>query len=667
MAGAERQVYKMNEDFEKDLHTDTDPGSGQMGSAVDAQGVVDTTAEVVREERTEESPAAGTGYSYTYENYEQNHSGQDSYGSYGQSGAQYRSTGSAGGGYTNGSDGYNRYGQNGAGEDNTASGQSSAEGKGYYQYNASDHDYYKNENYSSSTGSRDGGRSGGNGGHGGKGKIALAIVLAVIFGVCAVAGVWGVRHYLGSSTAAASDSVADAAENNDSSITGEEEQQDAAAQDSESVSDAAQDNESASDAAQEANNVTTTTTTDDDALSEADAEAAANEAGLIISNSETADTEITRVVEKVMPSIVSVYNNYTEEVQSFYGQTYTQEGESTGSGIIIGKTEDELLIVTNNHVVEDADELSVQFIDEESAEAEIKGTDSSNDLAVIAVQLDSMKDSTLNSISVATLGNSDNIKIGEDAIAIGNALGYGQSVTTGIVSAVNREISDDEIAGTFIQTDAAINPGNSGGALVNINGEVIGINSSKIGGDTVEGMGFAIPISRAIPIIEELMTQETKTKVDEADQGTIGISGVSVTSSVASAYNMPEGVYVAEILEGGGAANSDLQQGDIITAINGTTISSMEDLKKQLQYYEAGTTVTLTIERADGNGSYTEQSIAVTLGTQESIQSTASSDENESSGSRNGNGSGRQIPGSNYGDQQESEQSSGTGSFPFGF
>ena len=333
-----------------------------------------------------------------------------------------------------------------------------------------------------------------------------------------------------------------------------------------------------------------------------------------------------------MPSIVSVYNDFTEEVQTFYGQTFTRQGESTGSGIIIGKTDSELLIVTNNHVVEGADHLRVLFIDQETCDAEIKGTDPSNDLAVIAVPLDSIKTTTQGQINVATLGNSDNLKIGEDVIAIGNALGYGQSVTTGIVSANNREISDETITGTFIQTDAAINPGNSGGALVNINGNVIGINSNKIGGDTVEGMGFAIPISRAIPIIEDLMSRETLSKVDEAEQGTIGISGATVTSDVSKAYNMPVGVYVAQIIENGGAAGSDLQEGDIITAINGQTISSMEELQKMLQYYKAGTEVTLTVQRQNGKGSYEEAQIKVTLGTRASIENLPAEDQQDQSG-----------------------------------
>ena len=340
--------------------------------------------------------------------------------------------------------------------------------------------------------------------------------------------------------------------------------------------------------------------------------------------------------------------------------------------------------MTNNHVVEGADNLRVLFIDQETCNAEIKGTDPSNDLAVIAVPLESIKDTTQGQIKVATLGNSDNLKIGEDVIAIGNALGYGQSVTTGIVSANNREISDETITGTFIQTDAAINPGNSGGALVNINGNVIGINSSKIGGDTVEGMGFAIPITRAIPIIEELMNRETLSKVDEAEQGTIGISGATVTSDVSKAYNMPVGVYVAQILENGGAAtsNSDLREGDIITAINGQSISSMEELQKMLQYYKAGTEVTLTVQRQDGQGSYAEAEVKVTLGTRASIEN---QQQNDQQNGQQQNGQQEQVdpnmPGQNGNNGQDSQngynEQSGEGQgsynpfeqfgFPFGY
>ena len=510
----------------------------------------------------------------------------------------------------------------------------SATGNGNYRYENSNHEYYQGDNYGSSVG-------GGSGsGSGGRGKGFLAVVLAIVFGVCVGAGFWGVHRYLGKSDGAAETAITDSADKNESAITGERNEKDdrQAAADNGGNEQQTQPSGKESQAQQADNNAAAQQQEDNDAAAQqqADNDAAAkqqsesstagtetfeNEAGLIIADAATPDTNLTKVVDQVMPSIVSVYNDFTEEVQNFYGQTFTRQGESTGSGIIIGKTDTELLIVTNNHVVEGADNLRVLFIDQETCDAELKGTNPSNDLAVIAVPLDNLKDTTQSMIKVATLGNSDNLKIGEDVIAIGNALGYGQSVTTGIVSAINREISDETITGTFIQTDAAINPGNSGGALVNINGHVIGINSSKIGGSTVEGMGFAIPISRAIPIIEELMNRDTLTKVDESERGTIGISGATVTSDVSKAYNMPIGVYVSQILENGGAAGSDLREGDIITALNGQEITSMEDLQKQLAYYKAGTEVTLTVQRQDGNGSYAETSVKVTLGTRESIQS----------------------------------------------
>ena len=336
----------------------------------------------------------------------------------------------------------------------------------------------------------------------------------------------------------------------------------------------------------------------------------------VTGNSTVPSTQISEVAEFVMPSIVSVYNNYIAE-QYYFGHTYQQSAVSTGSGIIIAATDSELLIATNNHVVEGSESLKVRFVDETEAEANLKGTDAANDLAVIAVSMDSLSQETRDAITVATLGSSETLKVGQDAIAIGNALGYGQSVTRGIISAVNRQINtEDGITGTFIQTDAAINPGNSGGALVNINGEVIGINSSKIGGSTVEGMGFAIPISEAMPIIENLMNRQTRMKGAADSQGTLGISGTTVNEETQRYYGMPGGVYVAQILEGGAAEESDLQKGDIITSIDDTEVTSMDALKKQLEYYEAGTTVTLTVMRMQENGEYKQTQIDLTLGTQ---------------------------------------------------
>ncbi|HAP73374.1 MAG TPA: serine protease [Lachnospiraceae bacterium] len=364
-----------------------------------------------------------------------------------------------------------------------------------------------------------------------------------------------------------------------------------------------------------------------------------------MNDSQAVVTDVSKVVDKVMPSMVSVYNNFTQTRQDFFGQTYSQQSQATGSGIIIGKTDTELLIVTNNHVVADADSLQVQFQDENTADASIKGTDETNDLAVIAVKLSDIKDDTMSKISIATLGNSDNLVLGEPVVAIGNALGYGQSVTTGVVSALNREITqENNETGTFIQTDAAINPGNSGGALVDLNGNVIGINSSKIGGSTVEGMGYAIPISKAEPIIESLMNQTTKEKVSEDKQGYLGISGVSVTSQVSSAYNMPQGVYVAKVISGTGAADSDLKKGDIITAIEGSTVQSLEQLQKQLTYYEAGSTVTITVKRASANGEYKEQEIKIKLTDKKTMEAASESEDSQNKSSSpaapgNGNGS----------------------------
>ena len=415
-----------------------------------------------------------------------------------------------------------------------------------------------------------------------------------------------------------------------------------------------------------------------DTTSEESSSSSSSVQATLIKSSDTTQTvsDVSDIADEVMPSIVSVYNKYTATAE-FWGQTYSQEEEASGSGIIIGQTDTELLIVTNNHVVANADELSVQFIDNTTATANIKGTDSANDLAVIAVSLDDIKDDTMSQIKVATIGDSDSLRVGEPAIAIGNALGYGQSVTTGVISALNREITDENgETNTFIQTDAAINPGNSGGALLNSKGEVIGINSSKIASENVEGMGYAIPMARAIPIIENLMNQETKTKVDEADQGYLGISGVSVTAQIGSAYGMPEGVYIAEIIDGGGAADSDLQKGDIITKIDGTTVTSMDDLKKELTYYAAGNTVTLTVERASGNGNYDEKEIKVTLGDKSTIENSDSNSSSDSkSGSSSGSGnseSGSDNSGSNNSGNGSSGEEGGENGFgqeenPFGF
>ena len=327
-------------------------------------------------------------------------------------------------------------------------------------------------------------------------------------------------------------------------------------------------------------------------------------------------SDVSSVVENVMPSIVSITNMSVQEVQNYFGGTSKQESESAGTGIIISQNDSELLVVTNNHVVAGSDTLTVTFADGNSVEANIKGTDSEYDVAVVAVPLDSISEDTKKAISVATLGDSTELKVGEPAIAIGNALGYGQSVTTGVISALNRSVSEtDQTTGEttessvkLIQTDAAINPGNSGGALVNASGEVIGINSSKLVGDSVEGVGYAIPISDVSDLIENLMNQETKTKVAEADQGAIGIKGMSVSTEYSQQLNMPEGVYVSEVTKGGGAEKAGMTRGCIITGINGTTVSSKDDLQEQLQYYAKGDEVELTIQVPQSNGEYQEQS-----------------------------------------------------------
>lgn len=341
-------------------------------------------------------------------------------------------------------------------------------------------------------------------------------------------------------------------------------------------------------------------------------------------------TDVTKVVKDVMPSVVSVTNKYIEKM-SFFGQEYKQEMGGSGSGIIVGQNDTELLLVTNYHVVESADEqeLTVQFVDGSQVKAQTKGADMNKDLAVIAVQLSDITNETMSKISIANLGSSDDLTVGEPVIAIGNSLGYGQSVTTGVVSALDRAITassvqevsqntDTEI-NTFIQTDAAINPGNSGGALLNIKGEVIGINSNKIGGSAVEGMGYAIPISDAKPIIEDLMTKQTRVRVAEEKRGYLGITGVDVTADTIQLYGFPQGVFVSSVTEGSGAHRAGLIRGDIITGINGQEITSMAELKDELSYCEAGSTVELTIMQG-GPAGYEEKTVEVTLGLSGSVQ-----------------------------------------------
>lgn len=336
------------------------------------------------------------------------------------------------------------------------------------------------------------------------------------------------------------------------------------------------------------------------------------------SSTSSGSMDVTSIVQSAMPSIVAITNKSVQEVQNYFsmfsrgGGTQEQEVESQGSGIIIGQNDSELLIATNNHVVEGADTLSVCFADDNACEATVKGTDSDNDLAVIAVKLSDISDDTMSKIKIAEIGDSNQLQVGEQVVAIGNALGYGQSVTTGIVSAVNRQLEDSNSENGFIQTDAAINPGNSGGALLNMQGQVIGINSAKLASTEVEGMGYAIPVSTASPIFEDLMNRQTRTKVSSDQAAALGIKGQTVDSSIAEAYGIPQGVYVAEIEQESAAEKAGITAGSVITKFDDTTIESMDDLKSCLEYYAAGETVDLVVKIAD-NGSYVEKTLTITL------------------------------------------------------
>ena len=381
------------------------------------------------------------------------------------------------------------------------------------------------------------------------------------------------------------------------------------------------------------------------------------------STASSGSLDVSSVAESVMPSIVSITNKSVQEVQNYFsmfgygGQAQEVESTSVGSGIIIGKNDTELLIVTNNHVVEGADTLSASFIDNSVYEATIKGTDSDNDLAVIAVPLSSISDDTISQIAVAAVGDSDSLKVGEQVVAIGNALGYGQSVTTGIVSATDRTLSssdsDDSNAlisstvttketPTYIQTDAAINPGNSGGALVNMKGEVIGINAAKYSSTDVEGIGYAIPISKAQEILSTLMTQRTKNQtVAEGEEGYLGIQGLTVDDSMVKQQDMPAGVFVYGIIDGGAAANSDLRKRDIIVKFDGQSVKTMAALQDLLKYYKAGETVELGVKSLE-NGEYVDRTVTITLGTKATLGQDAQNGNSQNNGSQNGNGQAQQ-------------------------
>ena len=334
-----------------------------------------------------------------------------------------------------------------------------------------------------------------------------------------------------------------------------------------------------------------------------------------VSAGTTGEYTVAQVAKSCMPSVVSITNASVKTVQDFFGGVQQYPSESSGSGIIVGQNDSEILVATNNHVVADADTITVAFDDDAVYEAQVKGTDSDNDLAVVAVKISDMSEDTLKSIKVVSIGNSDELEIGEQVVAIGNALGYGQSVTSGWISAVDREVTDEDgkTTGKLIQTDAAINPGNSGGALLNMQGELIGINSAKAAATEVEGMGYAIPVSVAQPILDELMNRETRYKTDEEHAGYIGVTCLNVDSTSAQTYGIPLGAFVDSVEEGGPAQTAGIQKGDVIVKFDGMTVSGSSDLVGKLEYYQAGETVDVVISRAQ-NGEYQEQTVSGTLG-----------------------------------------------------
>ena len=349
-------------------------------------------------------------------------------------------------------------------------------------------------------------------------------------------------------------------------------------------------------------------------------------------NSDEGST-VVEVAKNAMPSVVTISTMSLEEMRSFFGGTMQYEVEGAGTGVIVGKNDSELLIATNNHVVEGANSLSVGFVDQSSVAGEIKGTDVNNDLAVVAVKLSDIPEETLNNIKIATIGDSDDLELGEQVVAIGNALGYGQSVTSGVVSALNRDLSLTDESGVtinstgLIQTDAAINPGNSGGALLNMKGELIGINEAKTGssssGSSVDNIGFAIPIDKAEPSLKEMMNLTTRERVDSSQASYMGIEGQTVSSDVTQLYGIPAGVIVTNVVAGGPADNAGIQAGDVITAFDGRSVLSMDQLKDTLEYYAAGEQVSVTVQRAD-NGQYREQLLQITLGAAQDAQQSGS-------------------------------------------
>ena len=350
------------------------------------------------------------------------------------------------------------------------------------------------------------------------------------------------------------------------------------------------------------------------------------------SSSSTSSNDLSGVSKNVMPSIVSITGKFETTSQSWFGQTQSSESEGVGSGIIIGKKDGKILIVTNNHVVADAKSLSVGFVDGKSASATIRGTDSDADLAVVEVDTKNMKSSTLKKIAVITLGDSSKLQTGERAIAIGNALGYGQSVTGGYISALNRQVQLTDKTMTLIQTDAAINPGNSGGALLNSKGELIGINTVKYSSEDVEGMGYAIPINTAKPIINKLIKNEA---TSESEQAYLGVSGQTIDSSMASQFDMPSGVYVQQVIKSSPAQKAGISAGDVLVSFNGSNVSTMDGLKEKISNLKAGKKVKVVVKRQNQMGTYEKKTLTVTLGKKSDAPSTSSNSSNSNSNNSN--------------------------------
>lgn len=364
------------------------------------------------------------------------------------------------------------------------------------------------------------------------------------------------------------------------------------------------------------------------------------------SSSSTSSNDLSGVSKNVMPSIVSITGKFETTSQSWFGQTQSSESEGVGSGIIIGKKDGKILIVTNNHVVADAKSLSVGFVDGKSASATIRGTDSDADLAVVEVDTKNMKSSTLKKIAVITLGDSSKLQTGERAIAIGNALGYGQSVTGGYISALNRQVQLTDKTMTLIQTDAAINPGNSGGALLNSKGELIGINTVKYSSEDVEGMGYAIPINTAKPIINKLIKNEA---TSESEQAYLGVSGQTIDSSMASQFDMPSGVYVQQVIKSSPAQKAGISAGDVIVSFNGSNVSTMDGLKEKISNLKAGKKVKVVVKRQNQMGTYEKKTLTVTLGKKSDAPST-------SSNSSNGNSNNSNSYNNNYNNESSNSQ-----------